>query len=142
MRASAYCAVHLYAGIDSVRAGLLPHLASLSQAFSGSLRKSVADAGISKGVPLAEGYYSRRRRLPRKRALARGVWVHAPPRKFCKKGSSEASFGEFEPLYITSFRSSFVTIQNPDLGRKIEPHPHIISEQRAHSGFSGIARST
>ena len=33
MRTSAYCAVHLYACIDSVRAGLLPYLASLSQTF-------------------------------------------------------------------------------------------------------------
>ena len=80
MGTSAYCAVHLYACIDSVRAGLLPHLASLSQAFSGGLKKSVADAGILKGVPLGEGHYS---------------WGHAPPGKFCKKGSSEASFGEF-----------------------------------------------
>ena len=32
-RTSAYCAVHLYACIDSVRARLLPYLASLSQTF-------------------------------------------------------------------------------------------------------------
>ena len=63
MLTSAYCAVHSSACIDSVCAGLLPHLASLSQAFSGGgrggagggaggggLRKSVADTGISKGV--------------------------------------------------------------------------------------------
>ena len=40
------------------------------------------------------------------------------------------------------FSEKFVTIENPDSGHKIEPHPHIISELRAHSGFSGIARST
>ena len=54
-RTSAYCAVHLNACIDSVRAGLLPHLASLSQTFLRGLRKSVTDAGILKGVPLGEG---------------------------------------------------------------------------------------
>ena len=41
MRTSTYCAVHLYACIDSVHAGLLLHLASLSQAFSwGFVKKS------------------------------------------------------------------------------------------------------
>ena len=68
--------------------GLLPHLVSLSQAFSGVQKKSVVDAGFSKGAPLGEGHYSCQGGLglanytTYKKALIQNILFHMEEFKF------------------------------------------------------------